>query len=117
MQLAAIARMPDLLDKFDPRHSLYEFLSERYGINMFVADEVAEAALANEDVAKLLRIAKGSPVFFFTRISYLQNGQPIEHVQSTYRGDRYKIVNRLTRQNREWMGTRPTAPSGLLSGI
>jgi GntR family transcriptional regulator len=107
---------PDLLEKFDPRNSLYEFLSERYGINMFVADEVAEAALANAEVARLLRIAEGSPVFFFTRISYLQDGQPIEHVQSVYRGDRYKIVNRLTRHNREWLGLRPNSQPGLASG-
>jgi GntR family transcriptional regulator len=91
---------PDLLETFDPRNSLYEILAERYGINMVVADEVAEAGLADAEAARLLRIAEGSPVFFFTRISYVQSGQPIEHVQSTYRGDRYKIVNRLTRLNR-----------------
>ncbi len=107
---------PDLLDKFDPRQSLYAVLSEHYGINMFVADEVAEAGLADTEVARLLRIAEGSPVFFFTRISYLQDGQPIEHVQSTYRGDRYKIVNRLTRHNRGWLGLRVASPSALSSG-
>jgi GntR family transcriptional regulator, N-acetylglucosamine utilization regulator len=107
---------PDLLENFDPRTSLYQFLSERYGISMFVADEVAEAALANAEVARLLRISEGSPVFFFTRISYLQDGRPIEHVQSVYRGDRYKIVNRLTRRNREWLGLRPNSQSGLPSG-
>jgi GntR family transcriptional regulator len=96
---------PDLLDTFDPRNSLYEVLAERYGINMVVADEVAEAGLADAEAARLLRIAEGSPVFFFTRISYVQNGQPIEHVQSTYRGDRYKIVNRLTRPNVGLLGS------------
>ena len=99
---------PDLLETFDPRNSLYETLAERYGINMMVADEVAEAGLADSEVARLLRIAKGSPVFLFTRISYLQNGQPIEHVKSTYRGDRYKIVNRLTRQKHGFMSSQQT---------
>ena len=99
---------PDLLETFDPRNSLYETLAERYGINMMVADEVAEAGLADSEVARLLRIAKGSPVFLFTRISYLQNGQPIEHVKSTYRGDRYKIVNRLTRQKHGLLSSQQT---------
>jgi GntR family transcriptional regulator len=99
---------PGLLESFDPRNSLYEALSERYGINMMVADEVAEAGLADSEAARLLRIAKGSPVFLFTRISYVQSGQPIEYVQSTYRGDRYKIVNRLTRQNRGFIGPQKT---------
>ncbi len=107
---------PDLLDIFDPRNSLYEVLSERYGINMFVADEVAEAGLADAEVARLLRIGEGSPVFFFTRISYLQDGQPIEHVQSMYRGDRFKIVNRLMRHNRGLLGPRPTPEPELPSG-
>jgi GntR family transcriptional regulator len=97
---------PDLLETFDPRNSLYEVLAERYGINMIVADEVAEAGLADSEAATLLRIAKGSPVFLFTRISYVQSGQPIEHVKSTYRGDRYKIVNRLTRQNRRLLSSQ-----------
>jgi GntR family transcriptional regulator len=96
---------PDLLDIFDPRNSLYEVLSEHYGINLLVADEIAEAGLADAEAARLLRIGKGSPVFLFTRISYVQNGQPAEHVQSTYRGDRYKIVNRLTRLNRGMLGS------------
>ncbi len=91
---------PDLIERFDPRTSLYKMLEDRYGVSMVVADEVVEAGLANEEEAGLLRIAKGSPVFFFTRTSYVQNGKPVEHVTATYRGDRYKIVNRLTRQNR-----------------
>lgn len=92
---------PDLLDTFDPRGSLYKILSERYGVHMLVADEVVEVGLANSEEAKLLKITKGSPVFYFTRISYVQSGQPVEHVTATYRGDRYKIVNRLTRLNRQ----------------
>jgi len=37
-------------------------------------------------------------VFRFTRTAYLHDGQPIEFVKSTYRGDRCKVVSRLTRQ-------------------
>jgi GntR family transcriptional regulator, N-acetylglucosamine utilization regulator len=91
---------PDLLDTFDPRTSLYKILAERYGVHMSVADEVVEVGLANREEARLLRISEKSPVFNFTRISYLQSGQPVEFVKATYRGDRYKIVNRLTRLNR-----------------
>jgi GntR family transcriptional regulator len=40
-------------------------------------------------------------VFLFTRVSYVQSGAPVEFVKSVYRADRYKIVNRLTRVNRE----------------
>lgn len=96
---------PDLLKTFDPRASLYETLARRYGIRMAIADEIVEAGLAGSEEARLLGIARRSPVFLFTRISYLRSGEPIEFVKSVYRADRYKIVNRLKRLNRE---LRPT---------
>jgi len=87
---------PKLQETFDPRTSLYQVLADRYGIRMTAADEVAEASLAHPEVARLLRIKKDSPVFMLTRISYAGNSQPVEFVRSTYRGDRWKLVSRLT---------------------
>jgi GntR family transcriptional regulator len=91
---------PDLLDTFDPRTSLYKVLEDRYRIHMLVADEIVEVGVANYEEAQLLKIGEGVPVFYFTRISYVQSGQPVEFVKATYRGDRYKIANRLTRLDR-----------------
>lgn len=91
---------PGLLEKFDPGTSLYEALAKHYGIRIASAEEVAEAGLAGSEVAPLLRVAKRSPVFLFTRTSYLDSGQPVEYVKSTYRGDRYKITNRLTHEDK-----------------
>lgn len=89
---------PGLLENFEPRGSLYRALAERYGLQIHVADEVAEASVATVAEARLLRVRVKSPVFRFTRTAYLHNGQPIEFVKSIYRGDRCKVVNRLTRQ-------------------
>ena len=91
---------PGLQKKFDPRQSLYQTLSEHYGIQIELADEVAEAAVASAEEARLLRIRKKAPVFRFTRTAYLLSGEPVEFVKSVYRGDRCKVVNRLTRQPR-----------------
>jgi GntR family transcriptional regulator, N-acetylglucosamine utilization regulator len=91
---------PDLIQKFDPRASLYRTLWELHGIRIEAADEVVEVGLAKVKESKLLRIASGSPVFLITRTSYVQDGQPVEYVKSTYRGDRFKIANRLTRQEK-----------------
>ena len=90
---------PGLAETFEPKASLYKTLWERFGIRIHAADEVVEVGLPNAEAAKLLRIAKGSPVFLITRTSYVQDGPPVEFVKSTYRGDRFKIVNRLTRQD------------------
>lgn len=91
---------PDLLKAFDPRSSLYQTLAERYGIHIAVTEEVAEAAAANVEESRVLKIGKGSPVFHFVRTSYLRDGKPVEYVNSTYRGDRYRLVNRLTAEAR-----------------
>jgi GntR family transcriptional regulator len=95
-----VSLCPDLLTRFDPRTSLYKILEEHYGVHMVVADEVVEVGRAKAEEAELLRISEGSPVFFFTRTSFIQSGHPVEHVKAVYRGDRYKIVNRLTRPHR-----------------
>ena len=87
---------PGLLDEFDPRNSLYQTLAKRYGVRMAAADEIVEAGLADAESARLLQISKGSPVFLLTRVSYTEGGQPVEYVRSIYRGDRWKIVSRLT---------------------
>lgn len=89
---------PNLLQTFDPRTSLYQTLADSYGTRMTAADEVVEASLARAEDARLLRIKKGGPVFLLTRISYIESNQPVEFVRSTYRGDRWKLVSRLTAQ-------------------
>lgn len=89
---------PDLLESFDPTGSLYQELAQRYGIQIDLADEVAEASLATAAEARLLRIRPRSAVFRFTRTAYIRSGQPVEFVRSVYRGDRCKVVNRLNRQ-------------------
>jgi GntR family transcriptional regulator len=87
---------PTLLRDYNTASSLYRTL-ELHGVFLMTASEVVEVGRASADDAKLLHIAPKSPVFLFTRISFLEDGKPVEFVKSTYRGDRYKIVNRLTR--------------------
>lgn len=87
---------PRLLDRFDRQASLYRTLAEAYRVRMSAADEVVEASLARAEEAHLLGVKKNAPVFLLTRISYAENNQPVEYVRSIYRGDRWKIISRLT---------------------
>lgn len=95
---------PDLQETFDPTGSLYTELSERYGIELMVTDEIIEVGKARASEARLLQIPAKSAVFLFTRLSYLEDGTPAEYVKSVYPGDRYKVVNRLTRFKRDRVG-------------
>jgi GntR family transcriptional regulator len=89
---------PDLQKVFQPGESLYKTLLDRYGLEIEYADEVAEASAATAEEARLLRIRKKGPVFRFVRTAFLKGGEPVEFVRSVYRGDRCKIVTRLSRQ-------------------
>jgi GntR family transcriptional regulator len=93
-----LGMFPDLLDRFDPRGSLYQVLEDQYAVKIAMADEVAEAGVANAEEARLLHVRVRAPVFRFTRVAYLPQGNPVEFVKSTYRGDRCKVVSRLSRQ-------------------
>src|SRR5262249_37421655 len=87
-----------LVQRIKTKMSLYQCLHERYGLQNDFADESAEASLASPGEARPLRIKKKAPVFRFTRTAYLRSGKPIEFVRSVYRGDRCKVVNRLSRR-------------------
>jgi len=91
---------PELDRKFDPSTSLYSALDEFYGISVHMTDEVVEAGLLDAKQARLLQASRGAPAFVFTRSSYVRSGEPVEYVKAVYRGDRYKLVNRLMRQDR-----------------
>ncbi len=104
---------PDLPEMFQPNTSLYRTLAEHYGIQIASASEAVEVGKASAEEARLLRIAPRSPVFLFTRTSFLENGKPAEYVKSTYRGDRYRIVYRLNRLNAVLPGSSANlAPTG-----
>lgn len=90
---------PELPAMLQDNASLYRTLAERYGIQLHSANEVVEVGKATSEEARLLHIAPRNPVFLFTRTSFLESGKPTEYVKSTFRGDRYQLVNRLTRLN------------------
>lgn len=97
---------PDLLETFDPESSLYQKLAEQYRIQLVETKEVVEVGKVSDEDAQFLEIAPQSPVFVFTRLSFVESGRPVEYVRSIYRGDRYKIVNRLVRNKRELLPSR-----------
>jgi GntR family transcriptional regulator len=70
--------------------SLYDLL-ERRGRVPVTSEQSIEAALANSDDAALLNIQVGSPVMQFERLSFDTQGDPVEFVVSSYRGDKYRI--------------------------
>ena len=55
-----------------------------------------EPTVVNEAEARLPGVPVLSPALLFERLTTDPGGRPVEYVHSLYRGDRYRIVSRLT---------------------
>jgi GntR family transcriptional regulator len=76
--------------------SLYDHLSETYGVVPSDAEETFVVTQARGRAAKLLAVPRGSCAFLVERVTYA-GGAPIEFVSSLMRADRYRIQIRLKR--------------------
>jgi GntR family transcriptional regulator len=79
------------------RHSFYELLRERYGIEIIGGEQTIEPTVTDEDESSALGVPLHSPAFRFERITHSEQGEIVEFVESVYRGDRYKLVTSLNR--------------------
>ena len=83
---------PDLL-KFDlARDSLYQILVSHYGLVLASARLELEPIILDAMQAGHLGVAGGSPAFLVSGLSHSNTGQPVEYVQSIYRGDRFRFL-------------------------
>lgn len=85
------------LGSLDLEHqSLYSYL-ENSGKQIKNAEQIMEAVL-NAEVAELLGISNSLPFFSFERISFLEDGKPVELLQSFFRGDKFSYTINLTNE-------------------
>ena len=85
---------PGIAD-YEPIHSLYQLLRDRYGVAPKRATETFEPVVVDRGLARLLGVSAGSPAFAVERITRDQANRPFEYVRSTMRGDRYKVLLEL----------------------
>ncbi|MEU9309362.1 GntR family transcriptional regulator [Streptomyces sp. NPDC048256] len=94
---------------------LYDHLRDGHGIQVSEAVQTIEPTVVSQAEAKLLGVPHLSPALLFERLTSDTGGRPVEYVHSVYRGDRYRIVSRLTLGP---AATREsTAAAGHLPGI
>ncbi|HEX5029610.1 MAG TPA: GntR family transcriptional regulator [Gaiellaceae bacterium] len=77
-------------------HSLYEILSERFGIVVVGGEQTIEPTVTDEDESAALGVPLHSPAFRFERVTHSQQGEIVEFVESIYRGDRYRLITTLS---------------------
>jgi len=69
--------------------SLYDLLTEKYGITPTRAEQQVGADLCSHREQKLLNLTEGAPVLRNRRVTFDQRGRPFECTESAYRADRY----------------------------
>ena len=78
------------LDEIDfTNQSLSKVLRERHGLAATYAELSIEAVAADQAIANALEIEPGTPVLRSTRISYLDDGRPLERTTGWFLGNRY----------------------------
>lgn len=86
-----LALCPSLLAHDFANESLYAVLTDDYGFTLTHAEQTLEAALAGPRELELLKLTPPAAVQHIQRLTFRQDGIPVEYVLSTYRGDRYKF--------------------------
>lgn len=87
---------PRILERHDfTRASLYHVLHDAYGQRLVRAQQIIAARMPDSEERDLLKIGAGVPVLALHRITYNDVGQPVEFVNSVYRGDRYQFQTTL----------------------
>ncbi|MFD9004584.1 GntR family transcriptional regulator [Streptomyces sp. NPDC059582] len=94
---------------------LYEHLRERHSVQVSEAVQSIEPTVVTRAEADLLAVPELSPALLFERLTYDTANRPVEYVHSLYRGDRYRIMSRLTLGPRT--GPRPAPQDGHHPGI
>lgn len=86
---------PDLPGR-DLTGSLYRLLSE-YGLKVARATQDIAAGFSPRALCELLGIRQTAPTLNIERVTYLENGTPLEYVLSAYRSDRYTFHVEMSR--------------------
>ena len=80
------------LTEEDGYKSLDTKIKETYGYAIQSADQWIDAVVADEELARLLDVAVGTPLVRTYSVSYLPNGTPVNSGTCIYRTDNFKLI-------------------------
>jgi GntR family transcriptional regulator len=86
-----VSLFPDLL-AHPLGNSIYDVISTHYGRTPDTAVERLVAVLATDTEAEALGIPVGAPLLAIDRITYGEDGTPLEHSTDLFRGDRTRVI-------------------------
>lgn len=73
------------------RNSIYDVLENEYNIKLLRATEYLDPIVSDEYYSKLLHIEVNTPLFLTERITYSENGKPVEFRRCAIRNDKFRF--------------------------
>jgi GntR family transcriptional regulator len=102
--------VPGLTGEDLEESSFYELLVNRFDLAIVGGTQTVEPTVTNEEESQALGVPLHSPALLFERVTRTAEAEVVEYTQSTYRGDRYRIVTEIGVGGRS---LAPVAVSGL----
>jgi GntR family transcriptional regulator len=88
------------LAKEDLAHrDIFLILENDYGLSLGEAQLQIEAMLADESLARFLKVEEGAPVLRIERLTFTAAGEPIDFEYLYYRGDAFQYRMRIERSH------------------
>ena len=95
----------EVLAKYDlATIGIFYIIEEVMGLRLGEAVGTIEAAAPTAAEARLLKVPAKTPLLIKKQVIYSDDGKPINVVQLSYRGDRYKFQVRMLRQPEKYIG-------------
>jgi len=87
--------VPGILEKDFLTNPLREVIDRSYGIRWERARQVIRAINASRALTATLSVRPNAALLFIERVSYSQQGAPVEFLRIYHRGDRYALYSEL----------------------
>lgn len=78
-------------------NSLYTVLEKNFKLDLAFAKNILKTQISDENETKLFNVKKPIAVFLLEQVTFLRSGEPVEYVESIYRGDKYNFTNIASR--------------------
>ena len=78
------------------KRSFIEVFQDRCNIKLSKIEQQVEATIADMDLASILRVRFGDPLFFVENVYYSTENKPVDVTHMYFRGDRYLYKTTIT---------------------
>lgn len=95
--------VPGLVERGLSSDSLYDELTDHYGLELVAGEEIIAARDATPIEASLLNVPEGASVLNIRRLTFTRGNVPVEVVDMAARGDKYQYHAKLAATTRTYV--------------